>query len=74
MKSQHRLGKLRPLTLKQGHAWCEEAALLMNEKGLFKAVFQIDESSIQFASHIASNEQADLCALVDREFSPRLMT
>ncbi len=74
LKSQHRLGRLRTLTIKQEYAWCQDAILLIKDRGLLLSTFQISEGSIKFADSIAEEKQAELCAIVDSKFSPRLMT
>lgn len=74
LKSQHRLGRLRALTIKHEYAWCQDTMLLMKDRGLLLGTFQINESCIKFVDSIVDDEQSELCELVDRKFRPRLMT
>ena len=73
MKSQHRLGKIRPLTLNAEHEWCENLRQVMVQR-LFADVFELQETQLILSTALGVDKQLALCALVDREYSPTLMT
>ena len=74
MKSQHRIGKLRPLQLKSSQSWTQELSNLMSEHQLFSEVLELRDSAVVFNSSLSEEGQLEICALVDREHEPRLMT
>lgn len=73
MKVQHRLHKLRPLTMRQEYTWCEDVTMLIDGKGLFLDTFEIRSGSIQLSHRISDRERAELCAFVDQRFNRPLM-
>lgn len=74
MKSQHRMGKLRPLRLKPAWSWCNELSELMSRLDIFSDVLELQTSGIVFKSSLSEKTKLEICELVDRKYEPRLMT
>jgi hypothetical protein len=72
MKSQHRIGKLRPLQLKAEHEWAQNLRCVTSEK-LWSEVFELSGDELGFCATLTVEQRFDLCAAVDREYQPTLM-
>lgn len=74
MKSQHRMGKLRPLVLKSHYHWCQDLTLLMEKHQLFSEILELRQKELVLRSSLSEETQLELCAIVDRNHEPRLIT
>lgn len=73
MKSQHRMGKLRPLPLKAHHCWSQELSNLMINHQVFADLLELRDGEVILESSLPEQTHLEICALVDREYKPRLM-